>query len=126
LGEKNWFKKERLNMLSRRDMIGNLAGAVAVLGGGCRVFSGRSDSLAVSPPYEDVIRDRLWMWGHGGTAFDKPRHTAGIPPAEPIEMNDAQFKEQLKKLEAAAKEEVGNMKDIVAEMVPTYKRKIEV
>lgn len=76
-------------MLSRRDMIGNLAGAVAVLGGGCRVFSGRSDSFAVSPPYEDVIRDRLWMWGHGGTAFDKPRHTAGIPPAEPIEMNDA-------------------------------------
>ena len=76
-------------MLSRRDMIGNLAGAVTVLGGGCRVFSGRSDSLAVSPPYEDVIRDRLWMWGHGGTAFDKPRHTAGIPPAEPIEINDA-------------------------------------
>ena len=38
----------------------------------------------------------------------------------------AQVKEQLKKLETAAKEEVGNMKDIVAEMVPTYKRKVEV
>ena len=45
---------------------------------------------------------------------------------KPIEMDDKEFKEQLKKLEAAAKEEVGNMKDIVAEMVPTYKRKIEV
>ena len=45
---------------------------------------------------------------------------------KPIEMDDEEFKEQLKKLEAAAKEEVGNMKDIVAEMVPTYKRKIEV
>jgi FlaA1/EpsC-like NDP-sugar epimerase len=45
---------------------------------------------------------------------------------KPIEMDDALFQEQLKKLEAAAKEEVGNMKDIVAEMVPTYKRKVEV
>ena len=45
---------------------------------------------------------------------------------KPIEMDDEQFKEQLKKLETAAKEEVGNMKDIVAEMVPTYKRKVEV
>ena len=45
---------------------------------------------------------------------------------KPIEMDDEQFKEQLLRLETAAKEEVGNMKDIVAEMVPTYKRKIEV
>jgi FlaA1/EpsC-like NDP-sugar epimerase len=45
---------------------------------------------------------------------------------KPIEMNDEQFKEQLKRLESAAKEEVGNMKDIVAEIVPTYKRKVEV
>nr|MBQ8244001.1 polysaccharide biosynthesis protein [Oscillospiraceae bacterium] len=44
----------------------------------------------------------------------------------PIEMDDAKFREQLVRLEAACKEEVGNMKDIVAEMVPTYKRKIEV
>ncbi|MBR2983599.1 MAG: hypothetical protein IKC80_10290 [Kiritimatiellae bacterium] len=78
-------------MQTRRDFVGKLAGAgaLAALGGGCRVFAGADDSPAVSPPYEDVIRDRLWMWGHGGAAFDKPRHTAGIPPAEPIEMNDA-------------------------------------
>ena len=45
---------------------------------------------------------------------------------KPIEMDDEKFKEQLARLEVACKEEVGNMKDIVAEMVPTYKRKIEV
>lgn len=41
---------------------------------------------------------------------------------KPIEMNDELFKEQLKRLEAAYKEEVTDMKDIVAEIVPTYKR----
>ena len=45
---------------------------------------------------------------------------------KPIEMDDERFKEQLSRLEAACKEEVGNMKDIVAEIVPTYKRKAEV
>jgi FlaA1/EpsC-like NDP-sugar epimerase len=45
---------------------------------------------------------------------------------KPIEMNDEAFKEQLLRLDAASREEVGNMKDIVAEIVPTYKRKIEV
>jgi len=45
---------------------------------------------------------------------------------KPIEMDDEKFKEQLVRLEVASKNEVGNMKDIVAEMVPTYKRKIEV
>ena len=41
-------------------------------------------------------------------------------------MDDEVFKEQLKRLDIASREEVGNMKDIVAEMVPNYKRKIEV
>ena len=41
---------------------------------------------------------------------------------KPIEMDDELFKEQLKRLEAAYKDEVLNMKDIVAEIVPTYKR----
>lgn len=41
---------------------------------------------------------------------------------KPIEMNDELFKEQLKRLEAAYREEVTDMKDIVAEIVPTYKR----
>lgn len=40
---------------------------------------------------------------------------------KPIEMDDEKFKEQLKRLEAAYKTEAGNMKDIVAEIVPTYK-----
>ena len=44
----------------------------------------------------------------------------------PIEMDDDQFKEQLIRLDAACKEEVGNVRDLVAEMVPTYKRKVEV
>ena len=45
---------------------------------------------------------------------------------KPIEMDDEKFKQQLERLDVACKAEVGNMKDIVAEIVPTYKRKIEV
>ena len=45
---------------------------------------------------------------------------------KPIEMDDALFREQLKRLEEASKDEFSAMKDIVAEMVPTYKRKVEV
>ena len=45
---------------------------------------------------------------------------------KPIEMDDELFKQQLERLDAASRDEVGNMKDIVAEIVPTYKRKIEV
>ncbi len=45
---------------------------------------------------------------------------------KPIEMDDAKFKAQLERLEKACKAEVTNMKDIVAEMVPTYKRRTEV
>ena len=41
---------------------------------------------------------------------------------KPIEMDDEKFKEQLARLENAYKTEVTNMKDIVAEIVPTYKR----
>lgn len=41
---------------------------------------------------------------------------------KPIEMDDEKFKEQLKRLEEAYKTEADNMKDIVAEIVPTYKR----
>ena len=45
---------------------------------------------------------------------------------KPIEMDDEKFKQQLARLEEAYKAEVPNMKDIVAEIVPTYKRKVEV
>ena len=37
-------------------------------------------------------------------------------------MDDEKFKEQLARLEEAYKAEVNNMKDIVAEIVPTYAR----
>ena len=42
---------------------------------------------------------------------------------KPIEMDDELFKKQLERLDAACKEETDHMKDIVAEIVPTYKRK---
>ena len=45
---------------------------------------------------------------------------------KPIEMDDKKFQEQLARLDKACKMEVTNMKDIVAEIVPTYKRKVEV
>ena len=45
---------------------------------------------------------------------------------KPIVMDDEKFKEQLDRLDAACKAETANMKDIVAEIVPTYKRKVEV
>ncbi len=44
----------------------------------------------------------------------------------PIEMDDEKFKEQLVQLDKACKEETTHMKDIVAQMVPTYKRTVEV
>ena len=45
---------------------------------------------------------------------------------KPIEMDDEKFHEQLILLEQACKEESDHMKDIVAQIVPTYKRKTEV
>ena len=44
---------------------------------------------------------------------------------KPIVMDDDVFCHQLERLEKACEEEVENMKDIVAEIVPTYKRKME-
>ena len=45
---------------------------------------------------------------------------------KPIEMNDEEFRKQLEQLDKACKAEVSNIKDIVAEIVPTYKQKLEV
>jgi len=42
---------------------------------------------------------------------------------KPIVMDDERFKEQLARLEKACKAEVTNMKDLVAEIVPTYQPK---
>ena len=45
---------------------------------------------------------------------------------KPIEMDDELFKKQLARLEEAYKAEATNMKDLVAEIVPTYKQKVQV
>ena len=45
---------------------------------------------------------------------------------KPIEMDDELFKKQLARLDAAYRVEVTNMKEIVAEIVPTYKLKAKV
>ena len=45
---------------------------------------------------------------------------------KPIEMDDELFRKQLQRLNEASRGEVENMKDIVAEIVPTYRRKAEV
>ena len=42
---------------------------------------------------------------------------------KPIDMDDTLFKEQLSRLAVACQEETDNMKDIVAQIVPTYQRK---
>ncbi len=42
---------------------------------------------------------------------------------KPIEMDDELFKEQLKRLDKASKDENSDIKSIVEEIVPTYKRK---
>ena len=45
---------------------------------------------------------------------------------KPIEMDDALLEQQLKRLDEASREESENIKDIVAEIVPTYKRECKV
>ena len=45
---------------------------------------------------------------------------------KPIEMDDEKFAAQLECLKAACQAETENMKDIVAEIVPTYRKKLEV
>lgn len=78
--------------ISRRNFLQGmaLAGAMAS-GGGCRILCGRrNDAQAMMPPYGDTFRDRLWLYGHGGTAFDTPQYTGFKIPAGPVvEMNDA-------------------------------------
>ena len=45
---------------------------------------------------------------------------------KPIEMDDDLFRQQLERLNEASRNEAADMKDIVAEIVPTYRRKAEV
>jgi len=42
---------------------------------------------------------------------------------KPIEMDDELFKKQLKELDRASKDEKADIKSLVEEIVPTYKRK---
>ena len=49
-----------------------------------------------------------------------------IHVGKPIEMDDEKFRQQLERLDKACKAEVSNMKDLVAEIVPTYQRKVKV
>jgi len=76
-------------MKTRRDFLKTSAGAALALAG-CRMPAAeRADAQAVEPPYANTVRDRLWMWGHGGVAFDAPRVTNNIPAGTVVEMNDA-------------------------------------
>ena len=43
-----------------------------------------------------------------------------IHVGKPIEMDDGLFKKQLERLDAAYRKEDPNMKELVAEIVPTY------
>lgn len=70
----------------------------------------------------EKLYEELLMKEEGLQDTDNKRIHIG----KPIVMDDDVFKEQLERLEQACKEEVDNMKDIVAEIVPTYKRKQEV
>ena len=56
------------------------------------------------------------------------RETANklIHVGKPIEMDDEKFRRQLGMLDKACRAEVSNIKDIVAEIVPTYRQKVEV
>jgi hypothetical protein len=45
---------------------------------------------------------------------------------KPIEMDDEKFKQQLARLDAAYRVEDPHMKELVAEIVPTYKLKVKV
>jgi hypothetical protein len=40
------------------------------------------------PPYENNLRDRLWMWGHDSGVYDGPGGVYNIPLSAPISMVD--------------------------------------
>ena len=67
--------------------------------------------------YEELLMDEEGL-----------RETANklIHIGRPIEMDDEKFKEQLQRLEAAYRVEAPNMKELVAEIVPTYHPQIPV
>ncbi|MDO5566118.1 MAG: hypothetical protein Q4G59_05630 [Planctomycetia bacterium] len=40
-------------------------------------------------PYENTLRDHLWMWGHNSGQYDGPNNGSHIPLSDPISMPDA-------------------------------------
>ena len=73
--------------MNRREFIGqgvSAAGALAI--GGCRFPFGTSERL----PYENVLADRLWMWGHHRDFFLKSKKDReGIAHETRIDQADA-------------------------------------
>ena len=61
--------------------------------------------------YEELLMDEEGM--------EKTRNKL-IYIGHPIEMDDAEFEKQLQLLDQASREESGRIKEIVAEIVPTY------
>ncbi len=70
----------------------------------------------------EKLYEELLMLEEGLQDTDNKRIHIG----KPIDMDDEKFRVQLDWLEQACKEETDHMKDIVAEIVPTYKRKVQV
>ncbi|OKY92216.1 MAG: hypothetical protein BHV61_01930 [Collinsella sp. 60_9] len=62
----------------------------------------------------------------GNTSFDMQTARKLIHIGKPIEMDDALLEQQLKRLDEASRAESEDIKDIVAEIVPTYKRECKV
>ena len=56
----------------------------------------------------------------GDTSFGMQTARKLIHIGRPIEMDDEKFKAQLDRLDAAYRAESDNMKELVAEIVPTY------
>ena len=70
----------------------------------------------------EKLFEELLMDGEGLQDTDNKMIHIG----KPIEMDDEKFREQLKRLEEAAMEESDRMRQIVAEIVPTYKCPVNV
>lgn len=68
-------------------------------------------------PGEKLYEERL-MDEEG---LRQTKENTDISIAEPIPMDDAKFEEQLAELDRASKAEVNNIRELVSEIVPTYK-----
>lgn len=71
--------------MSRREF---LKSGPAVAGLGALAVGGLASSAlgAANPAYENVLQDRLWMWGHDPGAYDGPKGVYNIPLSAPMSM----------------------------------------